>query len=95
MRQKPPNVALETYNLKIATFEHGQPEEFLHLTTNFKRVVERTWTEMAAGKLNCLHTILRGETIQEFDKLAIQNAGTNNTHLNFVQEGLTGFLSFR
>ena len=32
--------------------------------------------------------MLRGEALREFDKLANHNAGTNNTHLKFIQETL-------
>ena len=34
--------------------------------------------------------MLRGEAFLEFDELANHNAGTNNTHLKFIQEGLLG-----
>ena len=42
----------ETYELKIVTFEHGQPEEFLALVKNFKKLVEGTGTTTAAGNIN-------------------------------------------
>ena len=32
----------ETYELKIVTFEHDQPEEFLALMKNFNRAVDGT-----------------------------------------------------
>ena len=57
---------------------------------NFNRVVERTGTTTAAGNINYLRALLCGEELREFDKLASQNAGTNNTHLKFIQEGLLG-----
>ena len=53
---------------------------------NFKIVVDGTGTKTAAGKINYLHTLLRGEALREFDELASQNAGTNNTYLKFIQE---------
>ena len=52
MRQNPFIDASETYEFNIATFEHGQPEEFLQLMNNFKRVVEGTGTTMASGNNN-------------------------------------------
>ena len=42
----------EKYELKIVTFEHGQPEEFLALVKNFKKLVEGTGTTTAAGNIN-------------------------------------------
>ena len=91
MCQKPSDADSEACELKIVTFEIGQPEEFLHLMNNFKRSVDRTGTTTAVGKINYVHTLLRGEALRYFDKLASQNAGTNSSRLNFVQEGLLGY----
>ena len=52
MRQNPSDAVSETYELKIFTFEHGQPEEFLQLVKNFRRAVDGTGTKMSAGKIN-------------------------------------------
>ena len=90
MRQNPSDADSETYKLKIFTFEHGQSEEFLQLVKNFKRAIDRTWTTTAAGRINYLHTLLHGEVLQNLDELDIQNAGTKNSHLKFIQEGLLG-----
>ena len=59
---------------------------------NFKRAVGRKGTTTAAGNMNYLLNILSRETLREFDKLASQNAGTNNTHLKIIQEGLLSYL---
>ena len=90
MRQNLSNADSETYKLNIATFEHGQPEEFLALMNNFKTAIGGTGNMLAEGKINYLLTLLRGESLQDFDKLASQNTGTSNSHLKFVQEGLLG-----
>ena len=82
--------ASETYELKIVNFKHGQTKEFLQLIKNFKRAVDGTGTATTAGKINYLLTLLRGESLLEFDKLSSQNAGTNVAHLKFIQEGLLG-----
>ena len=81
----------EMYELKIATFEIGQPEEFLALIKNFKTAIDGTGTMLAAVRMNYLLNLLRGEELLYFDKLASQNTGTNNAHLKFIQEGLLGF----
>ena len=41
---------LKMYKHNIATFEHGQPKEFLTLMKNFKNAVDGTDTKLAAGK---------------------------------------------
>ena len=88
MRQNPSDADSETYKLKIVTFEHVQPEEFLQIMTNFNRAVDVTWATNAAGKINYICKLLRGEALQYFDKIASQNARTNNTHLKFIKEGI-------
>ena len=85
MRQKPSNANSYMYELKIVTIEHIQPEEFLAHT------IDRTGATTASGKMNYLSTVLRGEALLEFDELASQNAGTNHTHLKFIQEGLLSY----
>ena len=85
MCQNPSNIASEMYKLKIVTFDHGQLEEFLQLMKNFKRVVDGTGTATVAGNINYPLTILHWESLQDFDKLASQNLGTNNTHLKLIQ----------
>ena len=51
MRQNPSDSDPETYKLKIATFENGQPDEFLLLMKNFKTAIYGTGTTSAAGKI--------------------------------------------
>ena len=63
MRQKPSDANAEAYELKIITFEHGQPEKFLQLMNNFKRVVDGTGTTTTGGKINDLRTLLREESL--------------------------------
>ena len=86
------NANLETYKLNIAMFEHGQPEEFLMLMKNFKNAVDGTEIKLETRMINYLHTLFHGEALWKFDKLVIQNTGTSNAHLKFIQEGLLGYL---
>ena len=58
---------------------------------NFKRYFERTGTTKAAEKISYIRTLVCGEALQEFDELASQNAGTDNSHLKFIQEGSLGY----
>ena len=63
MLWNPSDVDSEMYELNIATFEHGQPEEFLALMKNFKTNIDRTGPTLAAGKINYLSNILRRESL--------------------------------
>ena len=63
MHWNPYSTESETYELKIVTFDHGQPEEFPKLTKNSKRAVDRAGATKTAGKINYLRTILRGEAL--------------------------------
>ena len=84
MRQNPSKVASETYKLKIVTFKHVQPGEFLQIMKNFKKAVDGTWTTTTAGKINYLRTLWLGEALREFDELSSHNSGMNNTHLKLI-----------
>ena len=79
------------YELKIVTFEHNQPEEFLKLMKTFRRAVDGTGTTTAVGGNNYLRNLLKRKALQEFDELASHNAGTNSNHLRFIQESLLGY----
>ena len=48
---------LETYELKISTFEHGQPEEFPVLINNLNTTVDRIGTTLATVKINYIHDV--------------------------------------
>ena len=63
IRRNPANAASERYELKIITFEHGQPEEFLQLMKNFKKAVDRTGTTAVSGEINYLRTMLLGKAL--------------------------------
>ena len=93
MRQKLYSSTSETYKLKMTTFENEQPEDFLMLMNNFKTAIEGTGTISVAGRINYLHTMLRGEALKEFDKFVSQNNGTTNAHLNHIQEVLLGYFT--
>ena len=58
MLQNPSDTNSETKKLKVFTFKHGQPEEFLQLMNNLKRAVDGIGTKTAAGKINYLLTLL-------------------------------------
>ena len=49
MRRNPVSAASETYDLNMATFENGQPEEFLALLKNFKTVIDGIGTTIGCA----------------------------------------------
>ena len=91
MRLNLASSASEPYELEMATFENGQPEEFLALLKNSKTAINGTGTMSVSGISYYLRTMLHGEALREFDESASQNSGTTNYHLKFIQEGLLGF----
>ena len=73
---------------KIALFENSNPEEFLFFMSNFKMTFEASGTLTSNARLQCLHTLLHGETRNQFDTLCVQVESTGMTHLNRVVLGL-------
>ena len=64
MHQDPTSSTSKTYELKITTFKNDKPEEFLKMMKNFNTVIYGTRTTTAAGKIDCLRTLLRGEYLR-------------------------------
>ena len=62
----------------MSTFEDGQPEEFLALLRNFKISIDVTGMTTDSGRVNYLHTMLRGTRLRDFDELALAGNLTNN-----------------
>ena len=81
-------MASETYNVNMKTFDDGQPEELISLLRNFKIAIDGTGTTNPSGWINYLHTMLRGQTLKEFEELHSQYCGATNNHLKLIQEGL-------
>ena len=93
MRQYPTSATSETYELKIAVFKNGKPEDLFTTMKNFKTEICRTGTTTATIRINYLHIMLCGEGLREFDELASQVTGTTNAHMNFIKEDLLIFLN--
>ena len=82
----------KTYELKVSTFENGKPEEFLKMMKKFNTAIGGTEATTTAQKTNYIRTLLGGEALRESDQLESQVTGTTNAHLNFIKEGLLGYL---
>ena len=78
----------KTYKLKVHMFNNGKPEEFLHIMKDINTATGGAGTTSATKKNHFLCTILRGESIREFDVLTSQFGSTTNRHLRLIKEGL-------
>ena len=87
--EKPLTTRSETCKINTSTFDYGQPEELLVLLRNFKIEIDRTGTTTASGQINYLHTMIRGKSLRELDKLALVGNSITN-HL--PHEGFTWVL---
>ena len=81
MHQYPASATSETYELKVQIFKNGKLEEFLQMVEDFMTAVGGTVTTSATGENQFLPTMLSGEALREFDIIAGQVVGKNNTHL--------------
>lgn len=84
--EKPLTTASETCKINKSTFDYGQPEELLVLLRNFQIEIDGTGTTTASGRINYLHTMIRGTSLRELDKLALVGNSITN-HL--PHEGFT------
>ena len=82
---------METYELKIDTFELGKLEGFLKMMKKFKTVTNRTKTTTPPRRIRYLRNLLRGENLWESDELASQVKVMTKYHLNFINAGLLVF----
>ena len=55
---------------------------------DFKTGIDGTGTISALGNIQFLRTMLRGESLREFDVIADQVGSTTNAHLKQIKEGL-------
>ena len=53
---------------------------------NFKTGIDGEGNMSVAGRISYLRTMLLGEALREFDKLASKNSGMTSAHLKFIQE---------
>ena len=82
IRCTPRNLSVETYKLKMGTFELESPEEILQLLNNFDK--EDIWTETTS-------TFGKTET-RNYDTLVYTNRGLTDNHPLQIRNGLTKYL---
>ena len=54
----------------MALFENGKPKEFLLLVCNFNMTLEASIMLEKSGYIQYLHTLVRGESVCQFDTLS-------------------------
>ena len=69
LRRDPKSENLGLYELKMALFNIGNPEEFLLLVHNFNMSLEVSVTLQAGTKVQLFCTIFCGEVLHQFDLL--------------------------
>ena len=73
---------------KMALSDNGGPEEFLLSIRKFKMTLKSSVTISANAKLQCLHNLLCGYSLSQFDNFCAQLFTTTMAHLNRVILGL-------
>ena len=63
MMRNPDSVASETYELKLATFDNDQLEEFLALLNYFKTAINGTETMSISVRINYVLKLLREKAL--------------------------------
>ena len=81
MHRGPESATSKTYELKVQTFKIFKSEEFLQMMKYFKTGIDGTGNTSASGKIQFLCTMLRGESLIEFEVIANQVGSTTNGHL--------------
>ena len=77
------------YEFKISLFDNGKLESFLFLILNIKMTLEASVMFADNVKLHYLSTLLRGESLCEFDNFCIQIRILVVIHLNQLVLGLS------
>ena len=81
------------YEFKMALFDRGKPEEFLLFLRNFNMTLEASGTLAYTAKIQYLSTLVRGESLRQFDRLSTEVGGTTLGNLESIILGL-GFVLF-
>ena len=74
----------DMYELKMALFDNGEPEEFLLLVQNFNMTLDTSRTLSSNAKLQYLRNIICGQAVRHFDTLCGQFGNTTTENLNQV-----------
>ena len=66
----------DLYELRMSSFEHGGPEEFIFFVRNFQMTLADTGTLETEAKVQYLRTFVCGEALLKFD---LVSSDTENT----------------
>ena len=60
----------DLYEIKMALFDNGEPEELLLFICNFCMTLEASGTLKAGAKIQYLCTLVHGEALRQFETLS-------------------------
>ena len=72
LRRDPTSEKLYLYQLKMALFDNGDPEEFLLFILNFNMTIEVQGTLKSGAKIQYILTMLHGEVLRQFYTLSAE-----------------------
>ena len=76
LRRDPMTEKLDLYELKMALFDNGNPEEFLLFIGNFQMNLEASRTLTSGAKIQYIYMLVHGEVLRQFDTLSIEVGST-------------------
>ena len=72
----------------MALFDNGDMEEFMLFIRNFKMTLEASGTLVASANIQCLHTLVCGEALHQFDMLYSEVGINTSENLKSIILGL-------
>ena len=67
----------DPYRFRMDLFDNGDPEEFLLFIQYFNMTLEASGTLNYGAKIQYLHTLVRGESLRQFDMLPAEVGRAN------------------
>ena len=79
------------YEFKMSLFDNGDPEEFLLFVSNFNTTLVASGTLEAGEKYLYLCTIVREESVSQFDSLSANVEGTDTLNVYYISTSLSNY----
>ena len=77
LRRYPESDQSDLYELKMALFNNGDPEEFFLIVCNFNMNLDEKGRLETTVKVQYLRTLVHGEVLRQFDLLSTDLESTN------------------
>ena len=84
LRRDPTSANLELYELKMALFDIGEPEEFLLFIRNLQMDLEASRTPYAGVKIQYIRTLVNVEALRQLDMLSAEVGIITSEHLKSI-----------